>query len=118
MGVMLNCAAATEPQPAVTLDTYDYNQKVYLKYNQPLVSRTVVENGRLDEDEEEEKSELADSDLGLDIFTISGDAQHQPIARWVDQDRLEISFVPGTSCSSLWRPSHMPSPTHAAGNCC
>ena len=105
MGVMLNCAAATEPQPAVTLDTYDYNQKVYLKYNQPLVSRTVVENGRLDEDEEEdeEKSELADSDLGLDIFTISGDAQHQPIARWVDQDRLEISFVPGTSCSTEYK---------------
>ncbi len=103
MGVMLNCPAAAGLHSAVELDTDDHNQKVYLKYNQPLVSRTVVENGRQEDVEEEEKTEFSASDLGLDIFTISGDSQHQPIARWVDQDRLEISFVPGTSCSSEYK---------------
>ncbi len=115
MGFVLNCPGETEQCPEVRQQVDAYNQKVTLKFAQPLVSRTVVENGQQvcsgdeeeeEEDEEEEAEEkevFSPADLGLDIFTISGDEQYQPVARWTDQDRLEISFVQGTSCRTEYK---------------
>ena len=136
MGLVMPCLGAAEPEPAVKLIRDESQQVVTIKFKQPLVSHTIVENcrqmmdsggaplvrdeeGWLEEDEEDEEDEgeeedddidieLGDkkytpSDLGQDIFTISGDAQHQPIARWIDQDRLEIKFVKETSCRTEYK---------------
>ncbi|MBR5195615.1 MAG: hypothetical protein IKW48_05675 [Akkermansia sp.] len=114
MVFVLNCPGKTEQVPEVRQQADAYTQKVTLKFAQPLVSRTVVENGQqvrsgeeeeeeVEEEAAEEKEEFSPADLGLDIFTISGDAQYQPVACWTDQDRLEISFVQGTSCRTEYK---------------
>lgn len=125
LGLVVDCRAATEAGTPITVRPDSSEQKVVLRFEQPLVSRTIVENswerGRVDadielleEDEsetdpeahEEEESEDEDSvqemDLGQNLFTISGDEQHKPTARWIDQDRLEIRFAKGTSCRTAF----------------
>ncbi len=134
MVLAMNCLGKGSAEPAVKLLPDEHRQVVTIKFNQPLVSHTAVENARelrnsqhpetgwADEEDEEEEDEVDEwgeevdvelgdeekktfkpADLGLDIFTISGDEKHKPIAWWVDQDTLEISFVKGTSCRTAYK---------------
>lgn len=62
---------------------------VNINFDEPVVSRTVVENQYL--------SGTSAADKGLDLFSISGDEAHPPRVVWVDQDCLRIEPLPGTS---------------------
>jgi|GEM_PF-2145410 len=62
---------------------------VNINFDEPVVSRTVVENQYL--------NGLSAADKGHDLFSISGDEAHQPRVVWVDQDCLRIEPAPGTS---------------------
>ncbi|MBE6415246.1 MAG: hypothetical protein E7032_01775 [Akkermansiaceae bacterium] len=79
--------------PRVSAGVYD--QRIDLKYPQPLVSWTVVGNGRGNDG-----YDYSDEDLGRHLFSISGDDAHKPITRWTDQDELVINFPKGTSCAT------------------
>ena len=130
--IMAPLLVAAEKETAVRVRPDQSDQTVELRFPQPLVSHTTVENCRQmmnsggallerdeedweDDEEEENEGEEGDididlgdkkytpGDLGLDIFTISGDDKHKPIARWIDQDRLEIRFAEGTSCRTEYK---------------
>ena len=45
---------------------------------------------------------------GLDKFDLTGDADHQPSCRWVDQNRLAIEFAEGTSVFTKFRLAFKP----------
>ncbi|MBR1982918.1 MAG: hypothetical protein IKA23_09250 [Akkermansia sp.] len=83
--------AAGDEVPSVV----EGHRSVELTYPQPLVSMTVVGNGR-----GYDGYKYNDEDLGRHLFTITGDDKHKPIARWTDQDELCISFPKGTSCAT------------------
>lgn len=48
------------------------------------------------------------TDKKTDIFTLSGDPAHPPVARWLDQNRLQITFPKGSSCATEYRLSFLP----------
>ena len=89
-------AAAEVEWPDVSEDRYSRLQ--WLCFPEPVVSETVVDNGR-----SEEKKDFSDQDLGRDVFTITGDEKYKPITRWRDQDRLEITYPKGTSCKTEYK---------------
>ena len=62
---------------------------VNINFDEPVVSRAVVENQYL--------SGTSAADKGLDLFSISGDEAHPPRVVWVNQDCLRIEPLPGTS---------------------
>ncbi len=83
-----------------------------LVLSEPVVSATVVENGKAaarvrDEEEEEDEDEgeegeehepfrrFTPEELGLDLFSVKGSPA--PKLRWTDQNQLSIAFAPGTS---------------------
>ena len=45
---------------------------------------------------------------GLDKFDLTGDADHQPTCRWMDQNRLAIEFAEGTSVFTKFRLAFKP----------
>ena len=94
--VCLPGAAAEVEWPDVSEDQYSRLQ--WLCFPEPVVSETVVDNGR-----SEEKKDCSDQDLGRDVFTITGDEKYKPITRWRDQDRLEITYPKGTSCKTEYK---------------
>ena len=94
--VCLPGAAAAVEWPDVSEDRYSRLQ--WLCFPEPVVSETVVDNGR-----SEEKKDFSDQDLGRDVFTITGDEKYKPITRWRDQDRLEITYPKGTSCKTEYK---------------
>lgn len=69
-------------------------QEMEIRFEEPIVSKTTVENSQ--------DNTLSAADCGLDLFSISGDGEHAPTCKWVDQDRLLISFAPGTSCKTKY----------------
>ncbi len=81
--------------PAALADSVSYWERqgiVNINFDEPVVTRTVVENQYL--------SGAGSADKGHDLFEISGDAEHQPRVLWVDQDCLRIEPAPGTSITS------------------
>lgn len=74
---------------------YNDTESVIIKFAEPVVSMGVVENGW--------KADLSAEDRGLTLFDITGDPQHTPSARWLDQDSLELRFVKGTSAATRYR---------------
>ena len=68
---------------------------VNINFDEPVVSRTVVENQYL--------SGTSAADKGLDLFSISGDEAHPPRVVWVNQDCLRIEPLPGTSIKSEFK---------------
>ena len=85
--------AAVEP---ADVHSDELRQMVEIRFKEPLVRLSAVENGMKTET-------LPPGDLGLDILTVSGDAAHTPIMRWRDQNRLEIRFPRGTSCATSYQ---------------
>lgn len=78
--------------PVVVADSVSYWERqgvVNINFDEPVVSRTVVENQYL--------RDATEADKGLDLFSISGDEAHLPRVHWVDQDCLRIEPAPGTS---------------------
>lgn len=75
-------------------------QSVVIKFDEPVVSLGVVENGWNDD--------LPAETRGLNIFDITGDPQYTPEARWVDQDELMLTFVKGTSAATKYRLAFRP----------
>ena len=85
--------AAEEAEPFVWYSPI--NQELTVEFSEPLVSLTTVHNGRL-----ADESSLSARDMGRDLFAITGDEKHKPIAHWSDQDELSIRFPVGTSCAT------------------
>ncbi len=80
---------------------HSYNgRSVMVKFDEPVVPLSVVQNGY--------NSKATEQDKGLNLFDITGDAQFTPTARWVDQDRLEISYRKGFNGSTVYRLSFRP----------
>ncbi len=75
-------------------------ENVIIKFDEPVVSLGVVENGWNDR--------LPAEDRGLNLFDITGDPQYTPTARWIDQDRLQLSFVKGTATATKYRLAFRP----------
>ena len=81
--------------PAAWADSLSYWERqgiVNINFDEPVVTRTVVENQYL--------TGATAADKGHDLFTISGDDAHKPRVVWVDQDCLRIEPAPGTSIST------------------
>ena len=98
--------AAGDEVPSV----FEGHRSVELTYPQPLVSMTVVGNGRGNDG-----YNYSDEDLGRHLFTITGDDKHKPITRWTDQDELCISFPKGTSCATEYTFRMKPGTTYLGG---
>lgn len=82
----------------VRADSVSYWERqgtVNINFDEPVVSRTVVENQYL--------SGTSAADKGHDLFSISGDEAHPPRVVWVDQDCLRIEPAPGTSIRTEFR---------------
>lgn len=92
---MLGSPLALSAAESEAVRSDSLRQTVEIRFAEPLVSRTVVENGMKQE-------ALPPSDLGLDILTVTGDDAHTPIMRWQDQNRLEIRFPRGASCATTY----------------
>lgn len=78
--------------PVVLADSVSYWERqgvVNINFDEPVVSRTVVDNQYL--------RGASAADRGLDLFSISGDEAHPPRVHWVNQDCLRIEPAPGTS---------------------
>ena len=81
--------------PAAWADSLSYWERqgiVNINFDEPVVTRTVVDNQYL--------TGATAADKGHDLFTISGDDAHKPRVVWVDQDCLRIEPAPGTSIST------------------
>ena len=76
------------------------SDSVLIKFDEPVVSTGIVENGYNEHATPEQR--------GLDLFDITGDPQHQPKARWTDQDKLLITFEPGTATATKYRLAFRP----------
>lgn len=74
--------------------------EVIISFDEPVVSTGVVENAW--------NNQLPADVRGLDLFDITGDPAYEPSARWVDQDRLLISFAKGSSCTTKYRLAFRP----------
>lgn len=85
-----------------TADTVKYRgaEEVIIKFDEPVVSMGVVENGWNDK--------YSAEDRGLNLFDITGDPQYVPTARWVDQDQLQLTFVKGTASATKYRLAFRP----------
>ncbi len=96
---------ATMMLPGVTLadavhHSYDGRQ-VVIKFDEPVVPLSVVQNAGNDKASEQER--------GLHLFDLTGcDAQFLPEARWLDQDRLQLRFRKGFEGSTVFRVAFRP----------
>lgn len=71
-----------------------YTNELYREtFPEPIVSASVVEA----------EPDSLQAGMGGPEFRIEGDKAHTPIARWKDQDCLELTFVPGTSCNTIYK---------------
>ncbi|MBQ2814041.1 MAG: hypothetical protein IJE66_03415 [Akkermansia sp.] len=77
---------------AATIESGGYEQTVTIRFPESVVHASAV---RMSEDEP--------SGEAPDLFRISGDARHVPQTRWVDQDKLEVSFPAGSSCKTQYK---------------
>ena len=101
--------ASEQPEcPRVYEDAYAREHRLY--FPEPLVSETVVSNGGVSD-----QSAYTEQDLGRHLFTLAGDDKHKPIARWSDQNKLEIRYPKGTSCRTEYRFQIKPGTTYLGG---
>ncbi len=107
--VACSLGASEQPEcPRVYEDTFAREHRLY--FSEPLVSQTVVSNGA-----STDKSAYTETDLGRHIFTLTGDEQHKPITRWMDQNRMEIRYPKGTSCQTEYKFQIKPGTTYLGG---
>lgn len=73
---------------------------VRIHFDEPVVLQSVVQNSH--------RENLSPADRGLDLFDVSGDADHKPILQWVDQNELLVTFPKGTSVHTKYRLTFKP----------
>ncbi len=98
--VLMMMAALPGVLPADGVHHSHNGRSVIVKFDEPVVPLSVVQNGY--------NSNATKQDKGLNLFDITGDAQFTPTARWVDQDRLEISYCKGFNGSTVYRLAFRP----------
>ncbi len=76
-----------------------------IRFREPVVSRTVVQNNR--------RSKGSPAERGLELFTLSGSPA--PQLTWRDQDELRVEFAPGTSVADNFRLDFKPGVTYLGG---
>ncbi|MBR5213433.1 MAG: hypothetical protein IKV92_04135, partial [Akkermansia sp.] len=81
------------------------SQTVTIHFPEPVVSVSVVDAS----------ADAAPAVRGLDLFRIEGDASHCPVAEWVDQDRLQVSFPEGTHADTEYRLVFQPGTCYLGG---
>ena len=79
---------------------YRGSDAVVIDFDEPVVSAGVVENGY--------NTALAADKRGLDLFDVTGDPSCAPLVRWMDQDKLLITFTKGTSLNTKYRLAFRP----------
>ena len=72
--------------------------------DEPVVSRTVAN-----------ATKGTPRDLGLDLFEVTGDPEHSPQVRWVDQNRLSILPAKGASVTTEYCLAFKPGVTYLSG---
>lgn len=86
---LLSAFFALPPAVADSLSYWERQGIININFDEPVVTRTVVDN--------QGETAATAADKGLELFSISGDAGHAPRVVWVDQDCLRIEPAPGTS---------------------
>lgn len=89
----------------------DY-QLIRIKFDEPIVSQTVVDTARTERYRDKKSTP---HDLGLDLFEVTGDPAHQPTVHWEDQNRLLIEVAKGTSVATEFRLAFKPGVTYLSG---
>ncbi len=111
--------------------------ELQLILNEPVVTRTVVENAarlarleaedarRAEQGEDVEEDEGAENaaprpsaaDCGLELFTVSSSNPAAPVPklRWVAQNKLRIDFAPGSSPETEYRLVFKPGTSYLGG---
>lgn len=87
-------------------------QLIRIKFDEPIVSQTVVDTARTERYRDKKSSP---HDLGLDLFEVTGDPAHQPTVHWEDQNRLLIQVAKGTSVATEFRLAFKPGVTYLSG---
>ena len=75
-----------------------------IRLDEPVVSRTVAN-----------AKEGTPQDMGLDLFEVTGDPEHRPQVRWVDQNRLSIQPAKGASVATEYCLAFKPGVTYLSG---
>ena len=86
--------AAVSPAWADSLSSWEQQGIININFDEPVVAQSVVEN--------QYRSDCSAADKGLDLFSISGDIEHQPRVVWADQDCLRIEPAPGSSATTTY----------------
>ncbi|MDO4954298.1 MAG: MG2 domain-containing protein [Akkermansia sp.] len=100
---------------AERIDVSPDRQLIRIKFDEPIVSQTVVATAREARYSESFGKQLAPHDLGLDLFEVTGDPAHQPKVHWEDQNRLLIEVAKGTSVATEFRLAFKPGVTYLSG---
>ncbi len=87
-------------------------QLIRIKFDEPIVSQTVVETARTERYRDKKSTP---HDLGLDLFEVTGDPAHQPKVHWEDQNRLLIETAKGTSVATEFLLAFKPGVTYLSG---
>ncbi|MGN0811043.1 MAG: MG2 domain-containing protein [Akkermansia muciniphila] len=100
------------PSGAGEISVHPSGSDVVVRFPEPVVSKTIADRRYRSNDD---KGPLSDADLGLDLFTVTGDPEHCPIVRWVDQNRLSIRFPEGTDSETEYTLRFKPGTTYLGG---
>lgn len=100
------------PSGAGEISVHPSGSEVVVRFPEPVVSKAIADRRYRSNDD---KGPLSDADLGLDLFTVTGDPEHCPIVRWVDQNRLSISFPEGTDSETEYTLRFKPGTTYLGG---
>ncbi|MBR5895658.1 MAG: hypothetical protein IKZ13_08975 [Akkermansia sp.] len=77
------------------------SRSVVIKFDEPVVPLSVVENSYNDKATPQER--------GLELFDLTGcESQYLPEARWLDQDRLQLTYRKGFEGNTVFRVAFKP----------
>ncbi len=121
------CGLLTFLSPLASADSlFTSPTHVVIQFDEPVVSLSTVEadvaaaianeSGGADGGDTRPDDARPNNARASELFTLTGDDAHRPVASWEDQDRLCLTFVPGTSCSTVFRLTFKPgSGTYLSG---
>jgi len=112
------CGLLTLLAPLASADSlFTAPTHVVIQFDEPVVSLSTVEaDEAVNNGDARPDGTRPDDTRAAELFTLTGDDAHRPVASWEDQDRLCLTFVPGTSCSTVFRLTFKPgSGTYLSG---
>lgn len=80
---------------------------VLIRFDEPIVTESQQAAGK--------RPELSDADRGVDGIIISGDEQHKPALRWIDQDSLMLRFPKEADRDTEYVLTFAPGKTYLSG---